>query len=369
MVARAVCLEAEFSRWVIAQLRLARQLLCMVAMNAHASNNATYGSLQDRSLNELLELCRVERLTGRIDLVTSFGHATIALRGGLVERARLPGHTHDAALAQLHRVDHGSYVVTQRLPHQSGRLGPAAELRGELETLPLASVMAYCEDNHLTCTITIVNQFDRAEIAYTHGTISQVLFNGVDDEARLPEIMRFQSARFRVNLAPLDERLGAPVQRRAPTEPFTITHLRDRPKSRPLVASDRRLRDRVVLNVPVVLEFTGSTSWVETDAALVDLSSDGMLVGCDRVPDHKQSVCLVIEHVLLGTCVAVGTAIRATDGGFGARFHESNALMREMLETLGDSKLSCRAGLLGTTTEVKIRVGGEPNEARLALAM
>ncbi len=166
-------------------------------------------------------------LTGKIEIRTAHGPGEIELRAGIIDQARLAGHTDDIALDRLRQMTDGSYVVVQRLPDLGGDLGTAAEFHGDIESLSLVAVMRHCEQNALTCTITIINQFDRAELIYEAGEIARVTYNGVTDDERIVDIVRFDDARFRVSAPPLDLHHGKPVMRRAPTEPFTIAHLRD----------------------------------------------------------------------------------------------------------------------------------------------
>lgn len=195
---------------------------------AHASTNAIQGSLTDTSLEHLLEVCQKRLLTGRIELRTPHGPGEIELRAGMINHARLAGHADEVALQRMRELDDGAYVVVQRLPDLgSSALAGAAELRGTLEAMSLVEVMRYCEQHALTVTITIVNEFDRAELSYQAGEILRVTFNGVADEERITDIMRFDNARFRVSPPPLRLDYGRPVMRRAPTAPLTISHLRD----------------------------------------------------------------------------------------------------------------------------------------------
>lgn len=184
--------------------------------------------MTDTSLEHLLEVCQRRLLTGRIELSTPHGPGEIELRAGMINHARLSGCADDVALERLLELDDGVYMVVQRLPDLSStELAGAAELRGDLEAMSLVQVMRYCEEHALTVTITIINDFDRAELSYQAGEILRVTFNGVADEERITDIMRFENARFRVSSPPLRLDYGKPVMRRAPTAPLTISHLRE----------------------------------------------------------------------------------------------------------------------------------------------
>ncbi len=323
-------------------------------MDAHASTNAVHGSLSETSLNRLLKLCRHRLLTGRIEIHTPRGSGEIELRAGVVDRARLRDHRDIAAMSRLRRAKQGSYVILQRLPDMDGDLGSAGEFHGDIDSMSLIQVMRYCEDHALTCTITVVNDFDRAEIEYDVGDISRVSYNGVDDDEHIVDILRFDDARFRVSARPLNLQEGAPMLRRRPTEPFTIAHTRDERS----MTVDARADERVELGVPVCLQFGVDASWVETDASLVDLSHDGMLVACDRLPKTSQRVFLVIEHKQLGECIALGSPVRHSDSGFGVHFEHANDLMHELIKFLAHPKFEPRARLMGAAATLHINIIG-----------
>jgi hypothetical protein len=117
----------------------------------------------------------------------------------------------------------GWYEVAQRLPDLTGELAGAAQLQGDVGGVPLIALMRHCEDNALTCTITVISGFDRACIEYRAGEIARVELNGVLDDDALPQIVRWPEARFRVAAPPLDLDVeGWPMVRRAPTEPARI---------------------------------------------------------------------------------------------------------------------------------------------------
>lgn len=129
-----------------------------------------------------------------------------------------------------------------------------------------------------------------------------------------------------------------------------------RPRS---VAKERRARDRILLDIPVLLQFGPDARWVETDASLVDLSQDGMLVRCDRMPAKTQRAFLVIHHLLIGDCVALGAPVRYDGGGFGVRFKHTNDLMQEMIRTLSRKRQDPSAYLVDAAAELRIQISGE----------
>lgn len=201
----------------------------MQQQREHVSRNAVQGSLGEVSIDRLLEICRDQMLTGRIDVDASGGAGRIELRAGVVDRVEHAGQSDAGALARLRQLTDGSYQVTQRLPNLSGALGAAAAFEGESSELSLIDLMRHCEENGLTCHVEIINDYDRAELHFRGGMIVAVMWNGSPDEEKIVDIVRWRSARYRVTAPPL-EITGQPVRRRAPTEPFVIDHLRARPR-------------------------------------------------------------------------------------------------------------------------------------------
>lgn len=196
----------------------------------YVSPNAVQGSLADSALDRLLAVCRKQMLTGRIDVETDAGPGHVELRAGMIHEAEMAGHHGSYAVAMMRALRDGSYQICQRLPGPGGALGSAASFRGEVTQVSLVELMRHCEDNALTCTITVVHEFDRAQVVYRAGEIVGVTLNGKPDEDALVELIRCRDARFLVSAPPLDLEVdGWPVVRRAPTEPFRVHHLTEAP--------------------------------------------------------------------------------------------------------------------------------------------
>ncbi len=130
------------------------------------------------------------------------------------------------------------------------------------------------------------------------------------------------------------------------------------PAPKPIVPIDRRVRDRIVLDVPITLQFGVDAAWLETDARLIDLSLDGMLIRCDRVPSLCQRVFLVVEHAFVGECVALGSPVRFASGGFGVRFEHTNDLMQELIRNLSKRRDELRRYLSGTASDLRVTISG-----------
>jgi|GEM_PF-3536608 len=121
---------------------------------------------------------------------------------------------------------------------------------------------------------------------------------------------------------------------------------------------DRRARDRITLDVPVVLQYGPDASWVETDAELVDLSMDGMQIRCDRIPQMSHRAFLVVRHLLIGDCVALGEPIRITPHGFSVRFAHANDLMQEMVRLLSEKRGHASHYLIDSAAELRVQITG-----------
>lgn len=200
----------------------------------HVSSNRLEGSLCDTSLDSLLDSCRQHLVTGTISINTQFADGIIELRAGVVDTATFGELTDAAAIRRLKRLSDGMYELTQRLPDLSGELGDSAQCEGSLAELPLVTIMRHCEDQALSCTITIVRDFDRAEIHYRAGEIEEVTLNGKRDDDAIVDVVGWKSGAFRVSAPPLPfDIAGWPSASADPTAPFRIEH----------VVPDRRLQE------------------------------------------------------------------------------------------------------------------------------
>ncbi len=186
----------------------------------YVSENGVEGSLADAPLDELLARCRQVALTGFIR-VYAVGEVGVAeLRAGVLTDADFLGFRGEAALLRMRALRNGGYDIVQRLPELDGALGSADEFRGEVADVPLVEVMRHCEENALSCTITVIHDFDRGQIHYRGGELVDIDFNGEHDEGKILAMVRFPEARFRVKATPLALMVdGQPREPRSPAEP------------------------------------------------------------------------------------------------------------------------------------------------------
>jgi hypothetical protein len=189
----------------------------------YVSRNQLEGSLLDVPLDRILAACHRHLVTGVVRVQVNGRAGVIELRAGAVDHVQLGTDLGDRALDAMRAARDGWYEVAQRLPDLTGELAGAAQLQGDVAGVPLVALMRHCEDNALTCVITIVSGFDRACIDYRAGEIARVELNGFFDDDALPQIVHWPDARFRVAAPPLDLDVeGWPIARRAPTEPVFV---------------------------------------------------------------------------------------------------------------------------------------------------
>ncbi len=188
------------------------------------SPNRLEGSLCDTSLDNLLEACRKSLVTGTIDIEAYSGDASIELRAGAVDRASFGALDGEAAVNALRDLHDGLYELRQRLPEFDGSLGRAAQFVSPEGGVGLIPLMRYCEDNALSCTITVVDNFDRGQVRYRAGEIVEVSLNGTVDDDAIVALTRMDRAKFQVTAPPLDLDVlgGWPSARREPTAPFVV---------------------------------------------------------------------------------------------------------------------------------------------------
>jgi hypothetical protein len=212
----------------------------------HVSKNRLDGSLCDTPLEKLLDSCRDHLITGTIRITTQFTDGSIELRAGMIDSARLGDDLEgEPAVRRMKRLGEGMYELTQRLPDLDGILGDAATCEGDLSTTKLVSIMRLCEDQALSCTITIVSAFDRGEIIYKAGEIKGVTFNGHRDDDAIVDITSFRTGRFRIEAPALPDDIdGWPATSKDPTLPFRLHHMAPPPRApsqQPVLASVPRL--------------------------------------------------------------------------------------------------------------------------------
>jgi hypothetical protein len=191
---------------------------------AHVSPNRVQGELSDAPLGKVLEDCHRFLITGRIRVVTPSGEGVIVLRAGAVDEASWDELADGPAVERMKTLRQGTYYLAQRLPNIDGELGDAAECHGDLGDFPLVEIMRHCENEALSCTITVTTEMDEGEIVYKVGEIAEVTLNGKADPDRISDIIHFEKGKFKIVAPPLSFDIeGWPSVQSDPTEPFEFS--------------------------------------------------------------------------------------------------------------------------------------------------
>lgn len=284
----------------------------------YVSRNHLEGSFADVPLDRILAACHRHLVTGQIRIETGVVHGVIELRAGAVDRVEF-GDAHGArALQQVRHLADGWYELTQRLPDLTGALGGSASCQGDVTGVPLIALMRHCEYHALTCRITVVAGFDRAELHYRAGDLERVELNGFFDDDALVTVLQWPDARFRIAAPPLDLDIeGWPKIRRAPTQPFALERRFARGTSPALPAvSAPRVAPRAD-SLEVELEFIGAPGWPPappppTAAQLSKLIPDrAVVLAADAcaAPARRWEVPYWARAVLAGAAAAALTAL------------------------------------------------------------
>jgi hypothetical protein len=188
------------------------------------SKNRLEGSLGDVPLADLLAACHKHLVTGAIKVWNDSGkNGVLLLRAGYVDQARFDNKMGDPALDDMMALREGGYEIAQQLPDLAGKMGKGSALEGNTESVGLVPIMRHCEQNALSCIITVINDFDRGEIHYKAGELSKITMNGTTDDDAIVTMLEWKSARYRVSAPPLSSDMpGWPKVGREATVPFKI---------------------------------------------------------------------------------------------------------------------------------------------------
>jgi hypothetical protein len=170
-------------------------------------------------LSEAVALVNGAALSAILDVESPQGWGEIQLIAGGIHRAScvhndktLTGEDAITVMTSWRPDIH----IRSRLPSLAGELDQAGPDTGDLAERPLAAVMRYCEDFVLTCAVVAWRGNETAHVYYRRGGIERTLVNGVDDAARLPEVMAWKAGRYRILLPKLE--LPEAVPEAAPAE-------------------------------------------------------------------------------------------------------------------------------------------------------
>lgn len=187
----------------------------------HISENRLEGSLLDTDLKEVLDECHAHLVTGTLSIDASGKKAILEIRAGAVDSVEYQGLKRTEALAKLHELKDGEFELTQKLPNLTGELGTAASLEANSDEISLVKLMQLCEDNALSCSVTVKTDDVDASILYKAGEIDDVTWNGESDTDKIVDVVKLENAKIRVAAPPLKFGiLSWPTVRDDPTPAF-----------------------------------------------------------------------------------------------------------------------------------------------------
>jgi hypothetical protein len=185
------------------------------------SRNRFEGNLAVTEFQRVLDECHRKLITGTIQIHSGDWNGTVELRAGTMMNADFGGLFDQDALEVLKDLDVGTFEVVQRLPDPEGQLASAAACHGDLAVTPLITLMRYCEEHALSCSIDIFSDELRGTLVYEAGDLRSVSINGEPDEDRIVELTDLDHGRFDVTVPRLDLALpGRPRFARASTASF-----------------------------------------------------------------------------------------------------------------------------------------------------
>ena len=187
----------------------------------HISENRLEGSLLDTQLKEVLDECHEHLVTATLAIKAGSERAVLEIRAGAVDSIDYKGLRRSEALKQLHKLRDGEFELVQKLPNLSGELGDGASLEAKTGEVSVVQLMQLCEENALSCTLTVKGADDNAAIHYKAGEISSVEWNGERDDDRIVDVLKIENATVRVEAPPLKFGiLSWPAVRDDPTPAF-----------------------------------------------------------------------------------------------------------------------------------------------------
>ncbi len=252
----------DFGSWNMAFSSLLGLNRVAMSLSSHVSENQVDGSLFETPLKEVLDACHKHLITGTLMVSANGKDGVIEIRAGAVDIASFDGADGRQAVKDMVALSDGTYTLCQKLPDLQGNLGESARFEGTLSEVSLVDLMRHCEDNALTCTITIDHGDENSEIQYRTGDLEKVIVRGEANDDALYELIKLDNGAFRVAAPPLDLGIaGWPSLGREPTAPFAILPVDAETKAK----GDEKKSDEV----PAKAEATEEKKEAKADKAVV----------------------------------------------------------------------------------------------------
>ncbi|HEY1960615.1 MAG TPA: hypothetical protein VGH28_33620 [Polyangiaceae bacterium] len=137
--------------------------------------------MEATSIDGLVAHCQSARFTGILRMRSHEGIGEIWFLSGVADEVHFGVSTADEAMDRMRKATEATYELIARLPHPAGGFKRRFPAKGSVATATPVTLMRYCEQYVLTCTLAVESHDVLVEAKYELGELISVETTASDD--------------------------------------------------------------------------------------------------------------------------------------------------------------------------------------------
>ena len=171
--------------------------------------------MEATSIDGLVAHCQSGRFTGILRVRAREGIGEVWFLSGMTDEMHFGVSTGDEALERMRKATEATYELIARLPHPAGGFKKRFPTKGSIATATPVTLMRYCEQYALTCTLAVESHDVLVEVKYELGELISVETTASDDG--ITAMLEAQEGTYEFTLPRVELPAGTPVLPPAPS--------------------------------------------------------------------------------------------------------------------------------------------------------
>ena len=171
--------------------------------------------MEATSIDALVAHCNGAHFTGILRIRAHEGIGEVWFLSGITDEVHFGVSTADEAMGRMRNATQATFELVAQLPHPAGGFKRRFPAKGSLATATPVTLMRYCEQYALTCTLAIESKGVLVEATYELGELVKVETTADDDG--ITTMLESQEGAYELMLPRVELPAGTPVLPPAPS--------------------------------------------------------------------------------------------------------------------------------------------------------
>ena len=165
--------------------------------------------MEPASIEGLVAHCEGARFTGILRMRAKEGIGEVWFLSGVADEMQFGTSTADEAMDRMRKATEATYELVSRLPHPSGGFKKRFPAKGSVATATPVTLMRYCEQYALTCSLAVESRDVLAIATYELGDLVSVETTADDDA--ITTMLEAEEGTYEFTLPRVELPAGTPV--------------------------------------------------------------------------------------------------------------------------------------------------------------